>query len=99
MRITKQQIFKEIMRMFGISTQIRETNKAYISGKYKYYKDENIIIKESVEVEYIGGKYEKIKKIVVFIIEKGLGAIKLINKETKKVVINFTHKTEPLILV
>lgn len=99
MRITKQQIFKEIMRMFGISTQIRETKKAYISGKYKYYKDENIIIKESVEVEYIGGKYEKIKKIVVFIIEKGLGAIKLINKETKKVVINFTHKTEPLILV
>lgn len=85
--------------MFGISTQIRETKKAYISGKYKYYKDENIIIKESVEVEYIGGKYEKIKKIVVFIIEKGLGAIKLINKETKKVVINFTHKTEPLILV
>ena len=49
MRITKQQIFKEIMRMFGISTQIRETKKAYISGKYKYYKDENIIIKEKLK--------------------------------------------------
>lgn len=99
MKITKQQIFKEIMLRFGISAQIRETKKAYISGKYKYYKDENIIIKESVEVEYIGGKYEKVKKIVVFIIEKTLGAIKLINKETQKVIINFTHKTEPLVLV
>jgi len=99
MKITKQQIFKEIMLRFGISAQIRETKKAYISGKYKYYKDENIIIKESVEVEYIGGKYEKVKKIVVFIIEKTLGAIKLINRESKKVVINFSHKTEPLILV
>lgn len=99
MKITKQQIFKEIMLRFGISAQIRETKKAYISGKYKYYKDENIIIKESVEVEYIGGKYEKVKKSVVFIIEKTFGAIKLINRESKKVVINFSHKTEPLILV
>ena len=99
MKITKEEIFKEIMFSFGIPTKIKETKKAFISGKYKYYKDENIIIKESVETEYIGGRYEKVKKIVVFIIEKTMGAIKVINRDTKRVVINFQHKTEPLVLV
>lgn len=99
MQITKQEIFKEIMFAFGITTQIRETRQALISGKYKYYKNENIIIKESIETEYIGGKYEKVKKMVVFIIEKTMGAIKVINRDTQKVIIDFKHKTEPLVLV
>ena len=44
-------------------------------------------------------KYEKVKKMVVFIIEKTMGAIKVINRDTKQVVIDFKHKTEPLVLV
>ena len=99
MKITKEEIFKEIMFSFGIPTKIKETKKAFISGKYKYYKDENIIIKESIETEYIGGRYEKVKKMVVFIIEKTMGVIKVINKDTNRVVIDFKHKTEPLVLV
>ena len=36
MKITKEQIFKEIMFSFGIPTKIKETKKAFISGKYKF---------------------------------------------------------------
>ena len=99
MRISKREIFANILESFGITTQIKETNNFILSGKYKYYKDDNLIIKESIEVEYIGGKYEKVKKTVIFIIEKVMGTIRVINKDTKRVIINFKHKTEPLILI
>ncbi len=99
MKITKKEIYVSMLQSFGISTEIKETKKYIKAGKYKYYKESNTIIKESIEVEYIGGKYEKVKKVVVFVVEKTMGAIKLINTESKRVVINFTHKTEPLVLI
>lgn len=99
MKISKKQIFEQIMKNFGITTKIKEGKNIIVSGRYKYYKEENIIVKDYIDVEYIGGKYEKVKKTVVFILEKVMGAIKLINQDTKKVIINFSHKTEPLILI
>ena len=90
MKITKKEIFVSMLQSFGISTEIKETKKYIKSGKHKYYKESNTIIKESIEVEYIGGKYEKVKKVVVFVVEKTMGAIKLINAESKRVIINFT---------
>lgn len=99
MKISRREIFKNLLHSFGITTKIFEGKKVIKSGKYRYIKDEDMIIKETIEIEYIGGAYEKVKKTVVFIIEKVLGTIKIINRETKRVIINFSHKTEPLILV
>ena len=100
MNVTKKQIFEKALEVFGSDDkEVVETNRTFISGKYKYYKKDNTIIKEVVEVKYIGGKYERVKNFIVFVIEKSMGAIKVLNRDTKQIIINFTHKTEPLILI
>ena len=99
MKITKEQLFKKALEVLGHNTEVVETKYTFVSGQYKYYKKDNTIVKEVKETTYIGGKHERVKKIVTFAIDKSMGAIKVLNRDTKQIIINFTHKTEPLVLV
>lgn len=99
MKLTKLELFKAVMQNFSNTAKVVEGKSFIKSGAYKYYKETNEIVKDINDTKYVGGRYEKIKRQIVFKVEKALGTIKIISTETNSVLINMSHRTEPLILV
>jgi len=100
MQITKRKLFEETLKAMGITDiEIKETKNVLRAGDYIYYKNTDVILKITKEVEYFGDRYENITKKISYLVKKTMGVIKVFKKGSDIELINFRHKTEPLYLV
>lgn len=99
MKITKEAFFIRLLQALNVNAQVKTNRKTICAGAYKYDIKTNTIEKNTRESIFVGNSYEMAEKTVKFFISKTQGELRVINEDTKQLLVVFKHKTEPMVLV